>query len=207
MERHSVWLLLSGMSVFIDLEKCVWICKCVCVQRSGLGISSPTEDLLSLVHCNLPCSITTPSQGSGIYWAAEEHCGWFHSQCGHVKLTKEQPCWLNNQACYMGPRTGDVGCGAICQDALLCRASWHRCMFALIQSVGTAKIPVSMNEKGYVTLGQLCSAENLNKGVECNVTTVTVLLYYGEKDHSYDIGRRPQRPFPEDCNENRLCYY
>lgn len=76
-----------------------------------------------LIHYNFPCSITTLPMASGIYWAAEEHCDWFHSQCGHVKLTKEQPCWLNNQFCYMCPRTGDVGCGAICQDALLWRAS------------------------------------------------------------------------------------
>lgn len=50
-------------------------------------------------------------------------------------------------------------------------------MFAFIWSVSTAEIPMSMNEKGYVTLGQFCGAENQCKGVVCNITTVTALFY------------------------------
>lgn len=59
----------------------------------------------------------------GIYWVAEEYCACVHSQCGHVKFTIEQPCWLNNHTCCMGPGMGDVRCGTVCQDALLCRAN------------------------------------------------------------------------------------
>lgn len=92
---------------------------------SRLGISSP-KDLLSPVHYNLPHFITTPSHAIRIYWVAEEHCSWLHSQCGEVKFTVEWPCRLNNHTSYMDPRVGDVRCGAICQDALLCRASVQR---------------------------------------------------------------------------------
>lgn len=47
-----------------------------------------------------------------------------------------------------------------------------------------------MNEKGYVTLGQFYSAEDLCKRVVCNVTTFPVLFYFvtamtSEEDHKY----------------------
>lgn len=111
-------LAVSVWHVNLCRAKKICVNKCVCKQMSRLGISSP-KDLLSPVHYNLPHFITTPSHAIRIYWVAEEHSGWFHSQCGDAKFTVEQPS-------YMDPRTGDVRCGAICQEALLCRASVQR---------------------------------------------------------------------------------